>query len=139
MTTAKTILRDNLNRLAKKRGLWNEREDYANQSALSRLVRGRLDQTTIRKMVKDVPTSPNLESIEIMADGFNLEPWQLLVPGLDPMSPPTLSADPKARILTPEQSRLVTMFADLPEADQQAGLSLFASLWAKHMLEKRNS
>jgi hypothetical protein len=31
------------------------------------------------------------------------------------------------------------MFAELPEADQQAGLNLFASLWAKHMLEKRNS
>lgn len=40
--------------------------------------------------IKDQKTSVGLETLEKIADNFNLAVWQLLVPGIDPSNPPAL-------------------------------------------------
>lgn len=37
----------------------------------------------------------NFEALQTLADGLGLEPWQLLVPGIDPAATPTLTGDTK--------------------------------------------
>lgn len=40
--------------------------------------------------LKECQTSVGVDVLEKIAGVFDLEPWQLLVPGLDPAQPPTL-------------------------------------------------
>jgi len=40
--------------------------------------------------IKEQKTSVGLETLEKVAETFNLAVWQLLVPGLDPANPPAL-------------------------------------------------
>lgn len=44
--------------------------------------------TTTR--IKQQKTSVGLDIVERIAERFGVQPWQLLVPGFDPDSPPTL-------------------------------------------------
>jgi hypothetical protein len=52
-------------------------------------ARTKLGQRTIYRMLR-AQTSPRLESLQAVARQFDLQPWQLLVPGLDPKNPPVL-------------------------------------------------
>lgn len=50
--------------------------------------------------LKACETSVGLDVLERVASVFGLQPWQLLVPGLDPANPPTLQP------VTPEERQL---------------------------------
>lgn len=41
----------------------------------------------------------NIDSLEGLAEAANLEPWQMLVPGLDPLNPPKLEGSGSEREL----------------------------------------
>lgn len=74
---------------------------------LRNLMDARPDLDTIKKVVKrgggsngtigrmlQGDTSARIDAVADVAKVFGLEPWQLLVPGLDPAHPPTLEMDP---------------------------------------------
>ena len=49
-----------------------------------------LGEGTIHRASDGKQSAATLETIEALAEAFNLEPWQLLVPDLNPESPPRL-------------------------------------------------
>lgn len=49
----------------------------------------KVGKSTVDRLCKG-KTPVNLDYIEVLALVFHLDPWQLMVPGLDPKSPPTL-------------------------------------------------
>jgi hypothetical protein len=60
------------------------------ESNLQRLARECQIGAATAMRIKEQKTSVGLAVIEKVADHFNLNAWQLLVPGLDPKNPPTL-------------------------------------------------
>ncbi len=67
--------------------LMDEHVELRTQSALAR--RSKVPQRTIGRIVNQEVTA-SLEVLESLAKPFDLQPWQLLVPGLDPKNPPVL-------------------------------------------------
>ena len=61
--------------------------DQGSQSAASRRLK--LNQRTLGRYMNG-ESPPNLSLLEYVATGYNLQPWQLLLPGLDPSNPPHL-------------------------------------------------
>lgn len=61
-----------------------EKGDISSQNKLARLG---LAQSTISRMLNR-KSSPTLQSIQTVADGFRLEVWQLFIPRFDPANPP---------------------------------------------------
>lgn len=59
-----------------------------NQSAAAR--RTGVPQPTIGRIMRG-DVLPSLSVLEQIAKGFGLETWQLMVPGMEPKSPPVLS------------------------------------------------
>jgi transcriptional regulator with XRE-family HTH domain len=52
-------------------------------------AKSKIGQSTIGRILRaEVPVT--LDNLEALAKGLTLEPWQLLVPGLDPSRPPKL-------------------------------------------------
>lgn len=51
-------------------------------------------QATIGRILKGDQTA-RVETVAMIAKAYGLEPWQLLVPGMDPTNPPTLKAASK--------------------------------------------
>ena len=137
MTNARETLRLNARRLAKKLGMWFPERDEPNQSAIGRATRGRLNQTTIGYMLKDGQVSPKVDSVEVLAEAFGVQPWQLLVPNMDPFNPPTLSSDENLVSLSPEERRLILMFREVTDADRAQAINLLASTWAAIQLSRR--
>lgn len=69
--------------------------------------------TTTR--IKQQQTSVGLEIVDKIAEHFNVHPWQLLVPGFDPASPPTLMpVSASERQLYERLSAAVREFKDVP-------------------------
>lgn len=65
------------------------REHYGKEN-LTRLAKDCcLGPATITR-IKEQKTSVGLEVIEQIAARFHIDPWQLMVPGMDPKSPPVL-------------------------------------------------
>lgn len=61
-----------------------------NEENLNRLARECAIGVGTAARIKDQKTSVGLETLEKIADHFQLCAWQLLVPGLDPENPPAL-------------------------------------------------
>ena len=139
MTKALEILRSNITAVAKTRGLWNAATNEPHQSAIAKRTNGALDQKTVRGMIKEeAGRDPRLESVEAVARALGLEPWQILVPNIDPMNPPTLSGDPNLRLLSPEEARLVTLLKEVAEEDKRQAFNLLATAWAMAQLSHRD-
>lgn len=49
----------------------------------------KIGKSTVGRLLK-CETPVNLDYVEVLARIFHLDPWQLIVPGLDPKNPPTL-------------------------------------------------
>lgn len=49
-------------------------------------------QTTVGRVERAVHAA-DIETIEALGKGLGIEPWQLLVPDLDPSAPPSISED----------------------------------------------
>lgn len=67
--------------------------DLNSQSALGRKCK--IDQRTVGRIVL-MQHSPTLRQLDKLAKAFQLSPWQLLVPDLQPTNPPVLVAESPA-------------------------------------------
>jgi len=74
--------------------------DLDNPYALSRFLASRgvpVSQRTVAYLLDPRDDrSPNLSTVIFVAAGFGCQPWQLLVPGFDPLDPPRVE-EPSAR------------------------------------------
>lgn len=77
------LFRDNLKRLMA------AHPDLSSQSALARACK--VGQSSIGRIVNDAQ-SPTLDMVARIAEAFDLEPWQMLIDGLDPRNPPITKA-----------------------------------------------
>ncbi len=67
--------------------------------------------------LKQKKVSPGLDKIDLIARRFNLASWQLLVPGMDPLNPPTLQpVSAKERELYNKIMAAAKVIAAEPEA-----------------------
>lgn len=82
-TTTQLVLAANLKRLMA------DHPDLGTQAALSK--RCRIAQSTVARILS-ANQAAQIDSLEALAKAFRLEPWQLLVPDLDPRQPPLLRA-----------------------------------------------
>lgn len=90
------------------------RNGLRTQAAVSEAARRSghpLDQKSVSRVLK-AANAPQADTIEAIARAFDLEPYQLLVPGLDPRNPQVL------RMLSPSEERL---YQALEAARQDAG------------------
>lgn len=78
---SKAILAKNLAVLMSKHG-WK-------QDVVAKKTRGKMDQTTVGR-IKAAKVSTSTEKIDALAAVFEIEPWMLLVPDLDPANLPVL-------------------------------------------------
>jgi hypothetical protein len=54
-----------------------------------------IDRRTVDRAL-DGANAVSVDTLAVIAEAFELEPWHLLVPGLDPEAPPVLLADREA-------------------------------------------
>jgi transcriptional regulator with XRE-family HTH domain len=94
------VLADNLRRIIEHEGL-NQTSWAARHGAEKKQV-----QRALR-----VATSPTLDTLAAIATAANLQPWQLLIPKLDPANPPVFTMTKAERDL---YSRLKREFLSLP-------------------------
>lgn len=77
---------------------------YPSLSSEAKIAKsGKLSQRTVNRARNG--RQVKLESLKGLADAFEMAPWQLLVPGLDPANPPILA-------LTDEEKALYKRLAD---------------------------
>ncbi len=81
MDDTKKILAANLNALIATHPEFNSNPKVAKRSKVGLGTVGR---------IRNAEVSATLDSVAALAEAFGLEPWQLLVPGLDPDAPPAL-------------------------------------------------
>lgn len=65
--------------------------------------------------LKKQETSVGIDVLEAIAHRFRFEPWQLLVPGFDPKSPPALADADTVSAATVEERALLQHFRSLPD------------------------
>ncbi len=59
------------------------------QQAVAKATRGVVNQTTVGRILSR-KHNPTASTVAALARAFDLSPWQLLVPDIDPANPPTL-------------------------------------------------
>lgn len=75
--------------------------------------RGRtISERSLRYFLEEGGPSPSLDALAAIAGAYDLMPWQLLVPGLDPANPPYLALSDAERALYAEFRRLKAKLAD---------------------------
>lgn len=67
----------------------------SNETGVTRLRALKIAQGTAQRLL-GADTSIGIDLVQELADGLHVAAWQLLVPGLDPAKPQTLSVDPTA-------------------------------------------
>lgn len=77
------VFSDNLSRLMR------QKPETDTTSKVALLTRGKLSYKTIERIVKQ-EHEPTIETVEAIAKVFGLEPWQMLIPGLQPGDMPAL-------------------------------------------------
>ena len=91
MSSIKATLRANLKALLEKEAGRALPEGQNGITALAKRA-GRATSWA-QRLLDDTDTS--MSKLEEVAEVFGLQPWQLLVPGFDPNTPPGLSDDPR--------------------------------------------
>lgn len=102
---AASVLADNL------AALMGAHEDLSTQGAVGK--RSGMDQRTVGR-IKNREHSPTLRQIDGLAAAFGLLPWQLLVPGLDPLNPPAVTLTTHERDLYQRLTTAANDIAKLP-------------------------
>lgn len=87
------------------KALMEASEDLRTQAALGKKCK--INQRTVGRILNE-EHSPQLKQIEAIASAFGLLPWQLLVPGFDPKSPPSCETTKVEKELYDKLRRLVT-------------------------------
>lgn len=83
----KSILGTNVLRIRSARGL-----SQPGVSAAAKHAGLDVGQTTVGRVERAVHAA-DIETIEALGRGLGVEPWQLLIPGLDPAAPPSINED----------------------------------------------
>ena len=83
--------------------------DLRTQAALGK--RARIDQRTVGRILH-CEHSPTLKQVDALAHAFGLLPWQLLVPNLQPGSPPVIAPSPDERALFERLRNTARQIAD---------------------------
>lgn len=83
------------------------------QTKIAKMSGGAMDQTTVGR-IERMQIATTVDMIDGLARAFELEPWQLLTPNLDPKNPPIL------REPTREEREL---WKKLTESAKQLGLT----------------
>lgn len=91
--TPRAVLRTNLKALMAK-ALREGNPDLGRQIRLGK--KARVGQATIGRILSDEGEDSGVETVAKLAGAFGLEPWQLMVPGMDPGNPPVLQPVTKA-------------------------------------------
>jgi DNA-binding phage protein len=89
-------------------------EDLRTQAAVGK--RAGVDQRTVGRILNR-EHSPNLLQIQKLAAAFGLQPWQLLVPHLDPANPPVVHLTQAERELYARVRRAARQLSGLPNSD----------------------
>lgn len=71
------------------RSLMNASAGLRTQMAVAKASHGALTQTTVSRILLN-QHRPTIDTLASLAKVFDMAPWQLLVPQLDPANPPTL-------------------------------------------------
>jgi hypothetical protein len=87
-------------RLALRDNVLALQQHHYGRENLSRLARDAGIGPGSATRIKVAETSVGLEVIDKIAAAFNLDPWQLLVPGFNPRNPPVLKP------VSPEEQKL---------------------------------
>lgn len=97
-----------MDRPASSKVLWNNvkalMDHHYGEENLNRLAREAKFGPGTASRIKEQKTSAGLDTLDKVARAFNLETWQLLVPGLDPAAPP--AAVPQPRLSPSELSQV---------------------------------
>lgn len=119
-TTCRLILGDNLSRLMKSRPELDSNPKLQDKSGvglatISRIIHGQ--------------TAATLDTLEELAKAFGLQSWQLLVPGLDPLSPQMLASAKEAKMY--ESMRALVAQTEVVPAPGVAGYKKITPIPAK--------
>lgn len=115
---AKTAIADNLTRLIelqKARG--GPLSSFSKIEEATEAVGHKVGRSTVQRIAKG-ETPAELDNLEAIARAFDLEPWQLLVPGMDPSNPPVLQ--------TPSHMER-NLYARLKQLVAEEGLAAYAA------------
>lgn len=104
--------------------------------------KAKIGQTTVGRIAR-TEVSATIDNIEALARAIHVQPWQLLVPGLNPVAPPTLGN----ALPTDEMNALLTLRSAIPEwrryvlalamsADKQKQ-RLFLDMLSGHMPDEK--
>lgn len=105
---AATVLAENLDRLM------NSRPPRPSQKAVAQ--KAGIDQKTVSRILsKSVSTS--ISAVEALARIWELKPWQMLFPDLDPKAPPVVPRTTAERRLYAQVRDAALEFAAEPPAD----------------------
>lgn len=74
----------------------------------------RVSLRSIQYLTGEAPYSPTIDLLSAVAAALDLQPWQLLVKGMDPDNPPVLTLTDSERKLYREFQRLRKELAALP-------------------------
>ncbi len=74
----------------------------------------RVSLRSIQYLTGEAPYSPTIDLLSAVAAALDLQPWQLLVKGMDPDNPPVLTLTESERKLYREFQRLRKELAALP-------------------------
>jgi transcriptional regulator with XRE-family HTH domain len=82
-------------------------------SARGLAAAAKVDGKTVGRILAQ-QNSPTLESLQAIAAVFDLLPWQLLVPGLDPADPPFTRLTKAEAMVYERAKRIATDLGSLP-------------------------
>lgn len=107
-TNPRLILRDNLKACM-------TLKDYPN-TQLALEEKSKVGQNTISRILSDEGQNATIENIAKLAKAYDLAPWQLLVPAMDPRNEPVLQPASAAQKALWKQ--IQTAFTELPAAPE---------------------
>jgi transcriptional regulator with XRE-family HTH domain len=82
------------------------------QPKVAKATKGKLDQTTIGRVLA-AKHRVQIDTLQALAEAFDVEPYQLLIPGLNARNPQVL------RSLSPAEERLYKALEDARKAGTQ--------------------
>lgn len=80
-------------------------KDLDSQPKVAAATRGAIDQTTVGRVLKG-QHSVQISTVEALAKAFDVEPYQLLIPGLNAKNPQVL------RAISEKEERFYKLLAD---------------------------
>lgn len=107
-----------------------------NRNELARKIGKGIDQTTINRIMNE-QMSPTIDKVDVIARYFAVPLWALFVEGMDMENTSTLVMPRTNKPLSDVESRLVTMWSQLPQDAQTNFLNALAGKWSELELMKR--